>query len=182
MCPEAGKPHARVYLIVNRCCCAGTYYTRSYTPSIPQAREQEHREQEGEEEQEERKMLPQISRRSALSARSIPVPLGPRLFHSTTPAFQQDANRSLSNRMPPRRVKTPWIEALTKSREEARATAGGLKSANVAGQAEGAAKKRTEADLKPKKMADSFHSVVCAPGVAWSSLVWGVGVSGADVV
>ena len=127
-------------------------------------------------------MFPHITRRSALSARSIPVvPLGPRLFHSTTPAFQQDVNRSLSSRMPPRRVKTPWIEALTKSREEARAAAAGLKSADVAGQAEGTAKKRTEADLKPKKMADSFHSVVCVSGMAWSGLVWGVGVSGADV-
>ena len=110
-------------------------------------------------------MFPHVTRRSALSVRSIPVPLGPRLLHSTTPAFQQqqqqDAGRPRSNRMLPRRVKTPWIEALTKSREEARAIAGGLKSADVAGQVEGAGKKRAEVDSTPKRMADSFYSVVC---------------------
>lgn len=63
--------------------------------------------------------------------------------------------------MPARRVKTPWIEALTKSREDARAAAEGLKSSNVAGQTEGAAHKMAEVDPTPKRMADSYHSVVC---------------------
>lgn len=102
-------------------------------------------------------MLPAISRRSALSTRFVSVPL-PRFLHSSAPAFQQDARQ---NRMPPRRVKTPWIEALTKSREEARAAAEGLKSSNVAGQTEGAAQKRAEVDPTPKRMADSYHSIVC---------------------
>lgn len=52
----------------------------------------------------------------------------------------------------PSRVKTPWIEALTKSREEERArTAGGTKDAS-----ETAAK----VDITPKKMSDSYYSVV----------------------
>lgn len=77
--------------------------------------------------------------------------------------------------MPPRRVKTPWIEALTKSREEARAAAEGLKSSNVAGQTEGVAQKRAEVDLAPKRMADSYHSVVCCllfSGDCETSFVW----------
>lgn len=59
--------------------------------------------------------------------------------------------------MPPR-VKTPWIEALTKSREEARAAAavaagGGPKDANATSTA-------AKVDTTPKKMSDSHYSVV----------------------
>jgi len=58
----------------------------------------------------------------------------------------------------PSRVKTPWIEALTKSREEARAAAavavgGGPKDANTTSTA-------AKVDTTPKKMSDSHYSVV----------------------
>ena len=68
--------------------------------------------------------------------------------------------------MPTRRVKTPWIEALTKSREEARAAASGMKSAR-----HGATQESAKVDLTPKRMGDSFHNVVCLP-VAVVFLIW----------
>lgn len=72
--------------------------------------------------------------------------------------------------MPTRRVKTPWIEALTRSREEARAAASGMKSAQ-----HGATQESAKVDLTPKRMADSFHNVVCHPvvvGVMVVFLMW----------
>jgi hypothetical protein len=58
----------------------------------------------------------------------------------------------------PMRVKTPWIDALTQSREAAKA-----------GSQENAAK-AIKPDLTPKKMSDSAYSAVC-----YSSL-WGLGL------
>lgn len=51
----------------------------------------------------------------------------------------------------PMRVKTPWIDALTKSREEA--AQAGKESAQAA--------PSVKPDLTPKKMSDSYYSAVC---------------------
>lgn len=50
----------------------------------------------------------------------------------------------------PMRVKTPWVEALTKSRENAKS--GEASSTPLA-----------KPDLTPKKMSDSFYSAVGTP-------------------
>lgn len=57
----------------------------------------------------------------------------------------------------PMRVKTPWIDALNQSRENAQTAQG---QASQAGQAEGP---RAQPDLTPKRMADSYYSAVCSP-------------------
>lgn len=48
------------------------------------------------------------------------------------------------------RVKTPWIDALTKSREEAGKAGEGAQAAPS-----------VKPDLTPKKMSDSYYSAVC---------------------
>lgn len=50
----------------------------------------------------------------------------------------------------PMRVKTPWIEALTKSQEAARESKEGLPPPTP-----------VKPDLTPKKMSDSYYSAVC---------------------
>lgn len=50
----------------------------------------------------------------------------------------------------PMRVKTPWIDALTASREAARNAKEG-----------GPAPKLVKPDLTPKRMSDSYYSAVC---------------------
>jgi hypothetical protein len=50
----------------------------------------------------------------------------------------------------PMRVKTPWIEALTQSREAARESKAGVPPATP-----------VKPDLTPKKMSDSYYSAVC---------------------
>lgn len=50
----------------------------------------------------------------------------------------------------PMRVKTPWIEALTKSREAVRQSKEGVSPATP-----------VKPDLTPKKMSDSYYSAVC---------------------
>lgn len=70
--------------------------------------------------------------------------------------------------MPARRVKTPWIEALTKARQEANAAGEGLHRAEGGGQQQQQAT-RAKVDLEPKRMGDSFYRVVCfSPG----GLLW----------
>lgn len=87
------------------------------------------------------------------------APTSLRTFTTTPPAHDvaSSATPQRPTRMPSR-VKTPWIEALTKSREEARAAAavaagGGPKDANVTSTA-------AKVDTTPKKMSDSHYSVV----------------------
>jgi hypothetical protein len=48
------------------------------------------------------------------------------------------------------RVKTPWIEALTQSREAARESKAGVSPPTP-----------VKPDLTPKKMSDSYYSAVC---------------------
>lgn len=50
----------------------------------------------------------------------------------------------------PMRVKTPWIEALTKSRETAKSSQGATAAPSA------------KPDLTPKKMSDSYYSAVGA--------------------
>jgi hypothetical protein len=50
----------------------------------------------------------------------------------------------------PMRVKTPWIDALTQSREAARESTEGLPPATP-----------VKPDLTPKKMSDTYYSAVC---------------------
>jgi acyl-coenzyme A thioesterase 9 len=64
-------------------------------------------------------------------------------FHSTS---AQAASRPT---WMPMRVKTPWIDALTQSREAAKAGS------------QGNAAKVIKPDLTPKKMSDSAYSAVC---------------------
>lgn len=114
-------------------------------------------------------MFSNLGRRSAAfsssSARSVALPrtaATPALsqsFHTTSAQQQQQQQQNATSqpaRMPSRRVKTPWIEALNKSREEARAAASGMKSAQ-----HGATQESGKVDLTPKRMGDSFHNVVC---------------------
>lgn len=113
-------------------------------------------------------MFSNLGRRSAAlsssSARSVALPrttaatatpVLSQSFHTTSAQQQQNAT-SQPERMPTRRVRTPWIEALNKSREEARAAASGMKSAQ-----HGATQESVKVDLTPKRMGDSFHDVVC---------------------
>jgi len=57
------------------------------------------------------------------------------------------------------RVRTPWVEALRKQREE------GINPTEKSSRPA----KPSNRDLKPKKMSDSFHRVVYAPDPAASS-------------
>lgn len=50
----------------------------------------------------------------------------------------------------PMRVKTPWIEALTQSREAARESREGVPPPTP-----------VKPELTPKKMSDSYYSAVC---------------------
>lgn len=80
-------------------------------------------------------------------------------------------------RMPARRVKTPWIEALTKARQEANAAGEGLQRAEGGGQQQPQAA-RAKVDLEPKRMGDSFYRVVCLiPSVYHEGGADGVGAA-----
>lgn len=68
-----------------------------------------------------------------------------RTFHSTT------SNAAFRPTWMPMRVKTPWIDALTQSRQEA----------GNAGKAGEQGAPSFEPDLTPKKMSDSYYSAVC---------------------
>ncbi|KAL5363610.1 HotDog domain-containing protein [Aspergillus floccosus] len=78
---------------------------------------------------------------SVVRARATPSLIAAKDFHSSQP------KAAFSPTWMPRRVKTPWIEALTKSREDAKT-------------AEGAGTPPAKPDLTPKKMSDSYYSVV----------------------
>lgn len=89
---------------------------------------------------------------SVLRARATPSLIAAKDFHSSQP------HAAFSPTWMPRRVKTPWIEALTKSREDAKT-------------AEGAGTPPAKPDLTPKKMSDSYYSVVCAHSIACQCFV-----------
>lgn len=66
--------------------------------------------------------------------------------------FQTTSRRTgTRNAWMPMRVKTPWIEALTQSREASRQ----LEDGNTT-----AAAQPAKADVTPKKMSDSYYSAV----------------------
>lgn len=96
-------------------------------------------------------MLPMDSLRALRNASVILAPLRSpalRRFHVTPAPSTDGVYRDLTNM----RVRTPWVEALRKQREEA---------------SDPTRTSRTPAppidrDLTPKKMSDSFHRVVRA--------------------
>jgi len=75
----------------------------------------------------------------------------------TTPACRTDGVYADLTNM---RVKAPWIEALRKQRE------GGFDPTKK----EDTPSVPTDRDLRPKKMADSFHRVVCTELYVWCSV------------
>lgn len=85
---------------------------------------------------------------TALPARAIAATQAPstntRDFHSTP------TNAAFRPTWMPMRVKTPWIDALTQSREAARESKDGAQAAPS-----------ITPDLTPKKMSDSYYSAVC---------------------
>lgn len=86
-------------------------------------------------------LAPALSVRAAVGAQSSYI--NTQDFHSTP--SQADSRPTWM----PMRVKTPWIDALTQSRE-----------AQKAGPEEGAGRS-IKRDLSPKKMSDSYYSAVC---------------------
>lgn len=95
-----------------------------------------------------------LARSKCLSLRTIPRKITPQQL-SLTNIRDFNSTPTMAAFRPtwmPMRVKTPWIDALTQSREAARNATDGTK--------EGPATPSAKPDPTPKKMSDSYYSAV----------------------
>jgi acyl-coenzyme A thioesterase 9 len=85
------------------------------------------------------RVLKAVGRPIALTARPTSLQVSTRLFHTTQPQATDGVYKAITEM----RIRTPWIEALRKSREESTGAPESVKP-----------------DLTPKKMSDSFVKFV----------------------
>jgi acyl-coenzyme A thioesterase 9 len=99
-----------------------------------------------------RTTLRRLRSTSACKYPKIPLRLNPvsrptaRTFHSTSTQWTDGVFRALTEQ----RVRTPWIEALRKQQAEG----------TTPGQASGKQEVPSDRDLSPKRMEESYHSVI----------------------